>query len=382
MILSLPGTIRVPLLIALAASTIPWARTTAAPLPEPLTLEIALSQADSDHPDLVAVAARQATRRGNQAAAEALTGIPSRFDADDKADEMQTLFARQRRRLKILRCFLGVLRSDFEYARENEAMAIAYVSMDRAARRNSLGQISDIALAERQSRYQAARLTRYAAEAAQRASRSRLALALNRPGELSSLLEPPALGNNAMERPEIEELEARALANNARLQAIRYRLEAAGERLAAARESASDAKSAAGESAPVGDQIVSRARIVAAAIARREAEVARLRGVLASAEHRVRQRVLDQWLSLHTLSAARDEASVYTEYRDLYLDRSRALYEQQMQVDLGDAMVETSEALLRSARAQFDLTMAWARIHILTGTPPDALSAHILGSAP
>lgn len=39
----------------------------------------------------------------------------------------------------------------------------------------------------------------------------------------------------------------------------------------------------------------------------------------------VRQAVLDAWLELETLYAARQAASDYTDYRDLYLDLNRAL---------------------------------------------------------
>ena len=167
-----------------------------APLPEPLTLSAALSLADAAHPDVALVAADNAGRRAEQLAVAALTGVRARFDPDDAADGMLITHARQHRRTKILRCYLGVLLADLNYALQNEATAIAYVRMDRARQRYALGQVSDITLAERTSHYQSTRRERFTAEAAQRASRSRLALALNRPGELASALIAPRLPGN------------------------------------------------------------------------------------------------------------------------------------------------------------------------------------------
>ncbi len=64
----------------------------------------------------------------------------------------------------------------------------------------------------------------------------------------------------------------------------------------------------------------------------------------------------------------------------VYLDLSRALYEQEVNADLGDAMVKTSEARMRSAQTEFAIARAWARIHLLTGTSPEEMSASILGT--
>ncbi len=349
------------------------------PLPEPLTLPAALSMADSKHPDVAVVAADNAPRRAEQLAVEALTGVAMRFDADDRADGMLLEHARQHRRTKILRCYLGVLLADATFTLENEAMARAYVRMNRARERHTLGQVSDIALAERSSRYQAARHKRYAAEAAQRASRSRLALALNRPGELAAVLLPPRLPGNHEQRPELEEIEERALNDNTRLQALRLRMQAARRRLEATRKGLDSApKDEARES----DGMISRKRVLSAAVARHQAELAWLQGRLDKLQLDVRQAILDAWLELETLYAARQKASDYADYRDLYLDLNRALYEQEVNADLGDAMVKTSEAHLGSMRTEFAIARTWARIRLLTGISPEDMSASILGTEP
>ena len=253
-----------------------WISAQAAPLPEPLTLEASLALADAPHPDTAAVAADNAARRADQLTLEALTGVPTRFAADDEADRLLILHARQHRRTKILRCYLGVLLADLAATESNEAMAIAYVRMDRARQRHALGQVSDIVLAELTSTYQSVLRKRAVAEAKQRARRSRLALALNRPGELPARLLPPRLPGNQAERPDLEPLQASALEQHTRLGALRLRLQAAEARLSAARK----ALAAADDDPVEKNSALSRSALLRAAVARHEAELARLRGRL------------------------------------------------------------------------------------------------------
>jgi outer membrane protein TolC len=365
----------VSLLLAFGA----YASEPGTPLPEPLTLQAALDMADAGHPDVAAVEADNAARRAELLAVEALTGVTMVFDADNRADKMLLEHARQHRRTDILRRYLGVLIADLTFALENEAMAIAYVRMERARERHVLGQVSDIALAERSSRYQAARSQRYAAKAAQRASRSRLAMALNRPGELTTTLLPPRLPGNHAEQPAFEEIEARALNDNTRLLALRLRLQAARRRLEASRREADSSPEGDGQES---DGMISRKRVLNAAVAGHLAELARLRSGLDKLQLRVRQAILDAWRELQSLYVARQEASDYADYRDLYLDLNRALYEQEVNADLGDAMVKTSEARLRSAQTEFSIATTWARIRLLTGTSPEEMSASMLGTEP
>lgn len=128
--------------------------------------------------------------------------------------------------------------------------------------------------------------------------------------------------------------------------------------------------------------MISRARVLRAAVAGHQAELARLQGQLDKLQLNVRQAVLDAWLELETLYAARQQASDYADYRDLYLDLNRALYEQEVNADLGDAMVKTSEARLGTVQAEFAIARTWARIWLLTGTSPEEMSASILGTGP
>ena len=59
------------------------------------------------------------------------------------------------------------------------------------------------------------------------------------------------------------------------------------------------------------------------------------------------------------------------DYRDLYLDRSRARYELDLQTDLGDAMVRFSDARLQAARVKYQLELAWEQLDAITGRSPE-----------
>ena len=83
----------------------------------------------------------------------------------------------------------------------------------------------------------------------------------------------------------------------------------------------------------------------------------------------IRQRLLEAWLAVDVARVRVEEAQVTLDYRDLYLDRSRALYELEAQADLGDAMTRWSEARLAQAEVDHALAMALARLDALTGAP-------------
>ena len=102
-------------------------------------------------------------------------------------------------------------------------------------------------------------------------------------------------------------------------------------------------------------------------VARAQAERYALQAQLAQAEHNLRQAVLELWLELDTLRFEVDAANALSDYRDLYLDRSRAVYEMEVKADLGDAMVKLTEAQLAAADVSFRVALAWERLDALLG---------------
>lgn len=414
------------------------------PLPEPLTLEYVLSLADDAHPDVERVHAAMEASRAALMAADASDNLSAHVQGrlrwiepsddgrdlgDDHDDHAAQLFvtkrlydfgrtqamlaaadaevrereallvgARQARRIEMMASFLDVLLADLRYARANEDMAVAFVAVDKLRDRHSLGQVSDIELLAAESDYQTIRGKRQAGSAAQRASRSRLALVLNRPGQLPTDLAEPMLPGNARSLPEVQELETRGLEGKPRIKALRARLEAAQQRVAEARAGnrpvINGELEAAAYSRETRTRDPFRAGVVLempiysggrleAEVARRRAEVSEARSELAGQELEVRQVVLDLWLELNTLYVQRQQAAALSDYRDLYLDRSRALYEMEVKTDLGDSMARTTEARLRRAETEYQITLAWARLDAVLGVEPETLVSNTLkGAAP
>ncbi len=404
------------------------------PLPNPLTLEQALAFAETGHPDLTLARARLDAGGARLDQARALTGVSVSLELTGQASSPSTetgfdlvndsrgrlllqkrlydfgysdasraaaggelagrehayLDARQGRRLEIMARYFDVLLADLRYAADDEAMAHAYVNFDRARDRHRVGQISDIELLEYEHRYQEVRLRRTESQKRQVSSRQRLGHALNRPQARPADLAVPELPGNHRAPPEFDPLLEKALAQNPGLQALRAEAQGARARVQAERARFNPVVSAEVEAArwarefptrdefraglslrvPIfdGGEIKSAVRAAEAALAEREAQLRR-------GELDLRQNLLEAVQELETLKVAREAVRVHAAYRDLYLDRSRALYELEVRTDLGDAMARQTEVQWQAAQIEFRLALAWARIEALTGTltgePPE-----------
>ncbi|OOG23208.1 transporter [Thioalkalivibrio denitrificans] len=305
-------------------------------------------------------------------------------DTAVRSQEERYLSLMGRQRMEIMRRFFEVLLADLTYTRDNEAMAIAFVSLDRARNRNELGQVSDIDLLALEDHFQETRLRRMAALQDTRAARDRLALALNRLGQGPADLRHPELPGNDRELPDLDTLYAMAEAGNRQLASLRLEAEAASQRMAASRAERRPTLSAEVEAAhyervlggrdPLAAGIVLdiplySGRRVDASVARQQAELYDVQTRIRQHELDLRQAVLETWQEIQRLRTRREQSQVRSDYRELYLDRSRALYEMEVQTDLGDAMTQWSAAMLFAARTEFELALAWERLALLTGQP-------------
>lgn len=413
-------------------------------LPEPLTLDHALSLADALHPDLLLAAADRDIAQAQHDRSAAAYGFNASLNAgafwvkpsiaardqshndsqvsllltkrlydfgqtrasiaaaDAQLTSRQLLYTdtQQLHRLTILERYLDVLRADLEFRVQDEVMATAYVRLDRARDRQELGQVSDIDRLGAESLYQEARTARYRAQADQRTRRVQLAEALNRPGQLSITLAEPSLRVVTLEPPDLAKLNIDVLQNNPRLLALRASAEAARARVQASRAldrpvitgrvRASEFERQTSSTDPwsVGVQLdvplYTGGRSSAdRALAR--AELQRSEAELARAELTLRQDVQSLWEEIRVLRASREETQTRMDYRELYLDRSRALYDMEVNADLGDAMIVSSQAHQRQAELDYRLLLNWARLNALRGQPLFAagtLAADREGSTP
>lgn len=395
-------------------------------LSDPLTLEQALAMADLPHPDLDLAEARVESAQAEFEQARAQSGVHSYLDLtpqsvrpstgaesgmvgdsrarltvskqlydfgrsqalEDSAHSIiqarQLVFfdARQRRRIDIMQRFFDVILADLRYAADNETMAHTYVTFDRGRDRHGIGQVSDVDLSELEASYQQSLVTRTLSQKRQASSRSQLALALNRPEELPHELVRPTLAGIEREVPEVQVLYAEARAKNPALLALRRETEATRLALTAERARRRPVLTAEGEAAWYEREFTSRddlratlnlriplyqggadSAAIATALARLHEQEARL----ARAELDLRQTVLDLVQEAETRKVERAAAQVKVSYRDLYLDRSRALYELEVRTDLGDAMAQITAAQWEAAQAEFRLALTWAKIDALTG---------------
>ena len=400
------------------------------PLPQPLTLAQALALAEGTHPELESARAGLALADAETAFAESRMGVRAFLDltpqtvqpasesgftdgsrarlvvtkplydfgrtgAQTRAAAAATGAAserladtRARRRMTVMSRFFDVVLADLRYAVDNETMASAFVGFDRARDRHSLGQLSDIELLEREHRFQEARSRRAESLARQRTTRVQLALALNRPDAIpADVTAPVAIPAWTREPPEFGEVWPRVRAQHPVLRALRREVDAARETVAAERARKHPLLSAEAEAGYYARELASRDERRAAlnlhvpllqggedraVLARAQAQLREREARLAQADHEAHAQTWELLQEIETLRTQREGAKVRSSYRDLYLDRARALYELERQTDLGDAMIRNTEAAWLAAQIDYRLALAWARLAALTGELPGA----------
>ncbi|OYY74950.1 MAG: hypothetical protein B7Y40_03100 [Gammaproteobacteria bacterium 28-57-27] len=408
----------------------------AAPLPQPLSLQHALAlAADENHYDLQLRAAdMDAARAGLRTAQgenDLLVGFEARaryIDAADlspdqshndsaavlvarkrlfdsgrrgalehaalatiESEEQRTVLAQQQRKLDVMRAFYDVLLADRVFTLANERMAIAYVDFDKIKDRRELGQLSQVDFLRAQTNYEEVLRERNLTEGRQRSARVKLAAALGDVTQLPAKLSEPALeGLDARKSPDMDTLIKTALDTNPQLLALRHQLQASNDRVAAARAKRMPVVDAVVEGGAynrhVGSNDPFRAGLVFSAplvvggtydgeLARAEAERRRAHAMIVRMEAELRQRLTELVLDIDVLRKTVTGDKVRADYRDLYMERSRALYEMEVSTDLGDSMVQLTDAQMRATRTLYTLSMAWAELDVLLGRPVDPFAA-------
>lgn len=311
--------------------------------------------------------------------------------SETSAREINLLEVKDARRINIMARFFDVLLADMQDAAANEYMAVAYTRWDDAKSRLELGQISPSELSQLEAQYQDFRERRNQAEQQIRASRQKLADALNRPGQFLRDLESPKLPQNDHPLPDYETLLPRATAENPSMRAMLAQIEGSTLRADAVRREQGPTLDAELIGAGYSREAITRDRASAglvvnwpfyqgervdARIAREDALRNKLRAQLAQTRMDVAEQLLDilneiEWLRTAARSAARTQVT----YRDLALERARAEYEMEMKTNLGFAMADTQAAAIRKTQVEYRLALALARLEALVGEPLDAIVA-------
>ncbi|WP_019558432.1 MULTISPECIES: TolC family protein [unclassified Thioalkalivibrio] len=311
--------------------------------------------------------------------------------ARESASEQRLVAARQheelahaRHRIHVLERYFDVLLADLAFARDTEAMAAAYVSKERAEERNQRGQVSDIEVFRLESEYQTLRVQRTRALQNQARTRAALAEALNRPDRRVRTVLAPMLPLDLPELPDLDTLLAELDNTSPRLLAERRQVEAASREVAASRAQRrprlyAEAESGwwnrdlgGGDRNPFAAGLVLEiplyegrrhdSRIGQAVAARHRAEAE-----LGQARIEARNRLRELHDEIRALRTQRDEAAWRMDYRELYIDRARYLYDIEDQADLGDSMVQQSAAAHFNASTEYQLALAYERLALLSG---------------
>jgi len=288
-------------------------------MPDYLALQQALAFVDESHPGVQLAAQQQLSDHILQCQQYELL-LNSQGLLQGSCGYWQFIPPLLQQQLLVMRRFLDVALADQRAARDSEAMSIAYIRQDRIKNRVQLGQRSELEFAALDAIYQQVRRKFLVSESMQRISRSLLAIALNHTHQLPREVVPPDLAILNKEKRLDEESLLRSIEKNNPL--LQQLLTADDNAL----------------------EILTRQYL--------------------------RQAALEQLLSIGLLEAQQKENSVEIDYRDLYLDRSRTLYELEVKADLGDAMTNQTTARLAQMETDYQLLMSWAVLDALQGKLP------------
>lgn len=310
--------------------------------------------------------------------------------ANTSIAEKTTLLELSRRnhQFAVLQLFLDVMLADRRYEIDNEEMTLAYLSYDRLREKRELfDEISEIDVAQAESIYRQVFARRTESELRQKHTRLQLALALGRPHDLPRDLVRPDLSNwTAREKPDYEHLLETALSTNPTVRALSDNLRAARDyaqdvgvnfrpriyggveftEYATVRASRDDARASVFLEIPLLNGKLKRIDQRQANIKLAQAELA-----LMKAQSALRDELFGLVTHLLVNSAQKEAANAQEYYRDLYMDRSRTLYEMEVQTDLGDAQAKLLEAGWQNMRVEFSAAVTWAKIDILLAKPFD-----------
>lgn len=393
-------------------------------LPSPLSLEKALSLVDPNHPDLLLADANLAYAVSKRLEVETSNNVDAYFEIapysskpttnnkflDDgyirfsvtktvydfgysdsleaSAEEAilsQELIAsdtRNKYHFMIMQQYFDVLLADLHYAALNEEMATIYVRYDKLRERQTLDMVSDVDVAEAESRYREVADRRKQAEIEQQASRQRLAISLNRPDDIPGDLILPDLPQLERAIPELDSLLDEAMKNNLMLTALEHAMMADKAALKATQQQFGPTVAAGLEmneyerklpgrnNASIGVTLhipILNGNRSQAKTARAAAQLSTSQANYDRAKYSLRQKLSDLIRRLELLQYKRATDKLRLDSTALTLEKNRARYELELQTTLGNTMAKYTAAEWLSAKNDFDIATTWAQIEILSG---------------
>jgi|GEM_PF-128700 len=295
-------------------------------------------------------------------------------------------FVLQTHKLNVMQAFFNVILADFQYRIDNEQMAIEYIAYDKSKDRHDVGQISDVAMIEAESNYQQALLKRSQAEQRQLSSRVSLANSIGfakvRPDEMKmpslkafSKRDAKALNLDDLyqqleeNNPQLKRLKGLWQAQQQRVEALRHlnyptiRADAWAGKLSSHPElREGNWRADLSIHVPLYDGQQNKSELMSA-----QAKAIKLSAEYEQQAQLLRQQIADIYFQLKLLKAEQEANLVFGDYADLYLDFSRAVYENERATDLGTSMVRLSEANYRVVEWRFKQALLWSKLDVLLG---------------
>lgn len=302
---------------------------------------------------------------------------------DTKANQYQLEAIETQYRLDLMQAYFNVLLADLNYRVENEAMAIAYVTLDKIQENYELGRESDVNLYAAEEQYQKVFVKRQQAQADLRRSRMLLANAMGRSEAIISRVSLPDLSKLPEKLLKVEDYLALAMDDNPQILALKQAYEASGYRLESARagkrpEIRADAwvgqlssytdvreghyHAEVSLNVPLYDSGLTRSRID-----RERAQRQEVQANLYQTQQQVRDQVTNLYFQLSLLEVEKQAVEAGQTFADYNIDYKRAIYENELQTDLGDAMVRISQAHYDTLAFDLKRALLWAKMQALTG---------------
>ncbi|MCP4430032.1 MAG: TolC family protein [Gammaproteobacteria bacterium] len=287
----------------------------------------------------------------------------------------------ERRRLSIMGKYFDVLNADNEFISENESLAIGFIRYDHARENLELGSSSEIDVTRLQADYERIRQRFYQAQNRQRLTRMSLAEAMGYAQQLPTLLEAPEVDIDKPLSDDIEYMINKALtsSNESKLLNGRSRLAESSVRQADAINSPRldfeleistferETSTRDDWRASIYFDVPLYSTVRSSGIALAQTRYQKSLSEISRYKSQIRLRVLQFWQSVEQNRLIAQGAEVEQNYRDMYLDRSRAEYELEFRSDLGDAMVQFSHARTERLRALYAFELAYNQLQALVG---------------
>ncbi|MBN2864748.1 MAG: TolC family protein [Thiotrichales bacterium] len=310
------------------------------------------------------------------------------LDIKQQAQQMAALNTEKQIKLQVMQAYFNVLLADFQYRIDNEAMAIAYVGLDKAKDRLDLKRMSDVDYLEIETDYEKVLVKRTRSEYRQLQTRLALANLLGLPKARPDELTLPKLASFSkrdVQTLDLEKLQQQVIDSNPEIQVLKQQIQAGLLEMESKQAQGKPTISLdawAGQLSSYPDIREGRWQIgllvdmplydggaIDAKVNQVKARNQQLDAQMRLKEQALRDEVSDLYFQLKLLKSEKSQNQKFGDYSDLYLDYSRALYENESATDLGDAMVRLSQANYNQISWQFKQALLWSKLDLLMAKP-------------